>query len=103
MAKRDSKVARKDGTAAKAVRNPPAAGKAQRAPAAAIEGQVPAAAVEQRVLAFVIQASYVAGTIQMKAEGWMDREALRKQLASVRDGASSLLEQLGTAAAKVRK
>jgi hypothetical protein len=57
--------------------------------------------MEQRVLAFAKQAGYVAGTIQLKTEGWMDRETLRKQLASVRDGAASLLEQLGNAAGKV--
>jgi hypothetical protein len=57
--------------------------------------------MEQRVLAFAKQAGYVAGTIQMKAEGWMDREALRKQIASVRDGATQLLEQLGNAAGKI--
>ena len=92
MAKRNSKVARKGGTPARSVPNARAA--------AGMKQRVPAAAIEQRVLAFAKQAGYVAGTIQMKAEGWMDREALRKQLASVRDGASSLLEQLGNAAAK---
>jgi hypothetical protein len=95
MAKRDSKVARQGGTAAK--------GAPKVRAAAGIKPRVPTAAIEQRVLAFAKQAGYVAGTIQMKAEGWMDREALGKQLASVRDGASSLLEQLGSAAAKVRK
>ena len=86
MAKRNSKVARKGGT-----------------PASSVPTARAAAAMEQRVLAFAKQAGYVAGTIQMKAEGWMDREALRTQLASVRDGATQLLEQLGSAAGKIRR
>ena len=84
MAKRNRKVAQEDGT-----------------PATGARGDRAAAGMEQRVLAFAKQAGYVAGTIQMKTEGWMDRETLRKQLASVRDGAASLLEQLGSVAGKV--
>jgi|KBSMisStaDraftv2_1062788.scaffolds.fasta_scaffold428537_2 hypothetical protein len=84
MAKRSRKVAQEDDT--------PATGARRRGAAAGME---------QRVLAFAKQAGYVAGTIQLKTEGWMDRETLRKQLASVRDGAASLLEQLGNAAGKV--
>ena len=53
--------------------------------------------MERQVLAFAKQAGYVAGTIQMKTEGWMDRQTLGKQIASVRDGATRLLEQLGRA------
>jgi hypothetical protein len=51
-------------------------------------------AVEQRVLAFAEQVGRIAGTLQAKAEGWMQRETLQTQLASVRDGAADLLEQL---------
>ena len=86
MAKRSRKVAQEEDT--------PATGARRRGAAAGME---------QRVLAFAKQAGYVAGTIQMKTEGWMDRETLRKQLASVRDGASSLLEQLGNAAGRIRR
>src|SRR5262245_19698720 len=56
--------------------------------------ETPDGAAEQRVLAFAEQLGYVAGTIQQKTTGWMDRETLGKQLASVRDGAVSLLEYL---------
>jgi len=42
----------------------------------------------------------MAGTIQAKAEGWMNRETLNKQIASVRDGAADLLEQLAGGATK---
>lgn len=51
-------------------------------------------AVEQRVVAFAEQLGRIAGTFQAKADGLMDREALKKQIASVRDGAADLLEQL---------
>ena len=57
-------------------------------------------AAEQRVLAFAEQLGRIAGTFQAKAEGWMDREALTKQIASVRDGAAELLEHLAGAATK---
>lgn len=50
--------------------------------------------LEQRVVAFAEQLGRIAGTFQAKAEGWMDREALTKQIARVRDGAAELLEQL---------
>lgn len=51
-------------------------------------------AMEQRVLAFAEQLGRIAGTFQAKADGWMNREALTRQIASVRDGAAELLEQL---------
>jgi hypothetical protein len=60
-------------------------------------------AMEQRVVAFAEQLGRIVGTIQAKAEGWMDRETLNKQIASVRDGATDLLNQLaggGTALPK---
>jgi hypothetical protein len=57
-------------------------------------------AMEQRVLAFAGQLGRIAGTLQAKAEGWMDRDALTKQVAHVRDGAAELLEQLAGGATK---
>lgn len=51
--------------------------------------------MEQRVVAFAEQLGRIVGTVQAKAEGWMDRDALNAQLAGVRDGAADLLEQLG--------
>jgi hypothetical protein len=60
-------------------------------------------AMEQRVVAFAEQLGRMAGTIQAKAEGWMDRETLNKQIASVRDGAADLLEQLAGGATKASK
>jgi hypothetical protein len=51
-------------------------------------------ALEQRVLAFAEQLGRIAGTVRAKTAGWMDGDALKKELASVRDGAAELLQQL---------
>jgi hypothetical protein len=53
--------------------------------------------IEQRLVAFAEQLGRMVGTIHAKAEGWMDRETLNKQIVSVRDGAAHLLEQLADA------
>ena len=60
-------------------------------------------AMEQRVMAFAEQLGRMVGTIQAKADGWMDRETLNKQVASVRDEATRLLEQLAGGAKKATK
>ncbi len=65
-----------------------------------VSGATTADAMEQRVLAFAEQLGRIAGTLQAKAEGWLDRETLNRQIASVRDGASDLLEQIADGAAK---
>ena len=59
-----------------------------------VSGATTNQALEQRLLAFAEQLGRIAGTVHAKAEGWMDREALTRQIASVRDGAAQLLEQL---------
>ena len=51
--------------------------------------------MENRMLAFAEQLGRIVGTVQAKAEGWLDREALNAQISSVRDSASELLNQLG--------
>jgi hypothetical protein len=51
--------------------------------------------VEQQVVAFAEQLGRVVGTVQAKAQGWLDPAALREQVAQVRDSAASLLAQLG--------
>jgi hypothetical protein len=50
--------------------------------------------IEERVVAFAEQLGRLVGTVQAKTEGWMDREALKQQIAKVRDGATDLLDQL---------
>jgi len=56
--------------------------------------------MEQRVVAFAEQLGRIVGTVQARAEGWMNRETLNKQIASVRDSASELLDQLKTTVTK---
>jgi hypothetical protein len=60
-------------------------------------------ALEQRVLAFAEELGRIAGTFQVKAEDSLNREALAKQISSVRDRASKLLEQLVGGATKARR
>ena len=50
--------------------------------------------LEERVLAFAEQLGRIAATVQAKTAGWMDGDALKKDLARVRDGAAALLQQL---------
>jgi hypothetical protein len=66
-------------------------------------GATTADAVQQRVLAFAEQVGRIAGTLQAKADGWMQRETLQTQIASVRDGAADLLEPLAGGATKASK
>ena len=51
--------------------------------------------LEQQVIAYAEQLGRVVGTVQAKAEGWLDRDALNEQMTRVRDGATALLERLG--------
>jgi hypothetical protein len=66
-------------------------------------GNETTAAMEQRLVKFAEQLGRVAGTFQARADGWMDRETLNKQIASVRDGAAELMKQLGVGAKKSPK
>jgi len=63
----------------------------------------PATEVEERVLAFAEQLGRIAGTVQAKTSGWIDGDALKKELARVRDGAADLLHQLTGDATTVAK
>jgi hypothetical protein len=56
--------------------------------------------MENRMLAFAEQLGRFVGTVQAKAEGWLDRDALSAQISTVRDSASELLNQLGGGVAK---
>jgi hypothetical protein len=68
-----------------------------------VSGATAASAMERRVTAFAEQLGRIAGTIQAKAEGWMDRETLNEQITDVRDGAAHLLEQLAAATRAPKK
>lgn len=50
---------------------------------------------EDRVIALAEQLGRIVGTMQAKAGGLMDRDALMQQISQVRNGATQLLEQLG--------
>src|SRR5438132_472473 len=47
--------------------------------------------VEERLNAFAGQLGTLVGTVQAKAEGWLDRRNLAKEIRRIRDGASELL------------
>lgn len=59
--------------------------------------------VEARIVAVAEQFGRLLGTVQAKAEGWLDRQTLSDQLTRIRDGAADLLKHLerGTAAASL--
>ena len=66
-------------------------------------GATTADAMELRLVAFAEELGRFAGAVQAKAEGWMDREMLSTQIASVRDGAAALLKQLAGGGAMAPK
>ena len=66
-------------------------------------GTAMTADMERRVLAFAEQLGRIVGTVQAKTEGLVDREALNKQIASVRDTASELLDQLADGVTNLTK
>ena len=57
-------------------------------------------ATEGRIIALAEQLGRMAGAVQAKAQGWMDGDALSKQVASVRDSATTLLQHLAGIGAK---
>ena len=69
---------------------------AEAKPATASNTASTADAMEQRLVTFAEQLGRIVGTVQAKTEGWMDRDALNKQITGVRDAAGDLLEQLKT-------
>jgi hypothetical protein len=50
--------------------------------------------LDERMLAFAEQLGRIAATVRAKPAGWMDGDALKKDLSRVRDGAADLLQQL---------
>ena len=53
---------------------------------------------EAKVVALAEQLGWFLGTVQGKAEGWLDRDVLRKEVAKIRDGAAQLLQHVEAAA-----
>jgi hypothetical protein len=58
-------------------------------------------AVEARVVAFAEQLGRIVGTVQGKADGWLDSQTLTDQLKRIRDEASDLLDHFGGETASV--
>ena len=54
-------------------------------------------------MAFAEQLGRIVGTIQAKADGWLDGETLPRQVATIRDEATRLLDQLTGGAKKATK
>jgi hypothetical protein len=48
--------------------------------------------LEPRLVAFAEQLGSWLGTVQGKAEGWLDRESLKRHVGRIRDGATELLD-----------
>jgi hypothetical protein len=59
--------------------------------------------LEERLLTFAEQLGRIAGTVQAKTAGWMDRDAMKKELTRVRDGAADLLQHFTADAPAVEK
>lgn len=66
-------------------------------------GRATSDVIEQKVVALAEQLGWFLGTVQAKAEGWLDREALRKEVGRIRDSAVDLLDHVNRASAEARK
>ncbi len=64
--------------------------------------QVKSGDTEARVVALAEQLGWFLGTVQSRAEGWLDREMLRKEVAKIRDGAAQLLQHVDAASRSAR-
>ncbi len=58
--------------------------------------------LEQHVMALAAQLGGFLGTVQARAEGWLDRDALMEEVGRIRDGASELLDVVTRASQKAR-
>ena len=50
--------------------------------------------IEEKLVAFAEQLGGFVGTVQAKAEGWLDRSALTKEIGRIRDSAADLLAHM---------
>ena len=50
--------------------------------------------IEAGVVAFAAQLGTLVGTVQARAEGWLDRKTLSQELGRILDGTADLLEQV---------
>ena len=54
--------------------------------------------VEDRLRAFAAQVGTMVGTVQRRAEGWLESDVLRAEVARIKDSASDLLEYMNSLA-----
>lgn len=75
--------------------------------AAKAAGKDPAAKatseVEQKLVAMAEQLGVFVGRVQAKADGWLDRDALVREVGRIRDVATDLLEQVKRGARTARQ
>jgi hypothetical protein len=53
-------------------------------------------AVEQKIVALAEQMGWLIGTVQARAEGWLDRGTLEEPLTRIREGAADVLANLSS-------
>lgn len=59
--------------------------------------------MDEKVTAFAEELGRIVGTVHGKAEGWLEHQTLKDDLANVRDTAARLLEQLTGGSAPKKK
>jgi hypothetical protein len=59
--------------------------------------------MEPMVIALAEQVGSFLGRVQNKADGWLESEALRRQVSQIRDGATQLLNRVNRAGTAARK
>jgi hypothetical protein len=69
--------------------------KAAKSKPGAVDGNKTNQKVEPMVIALAEQLGAFLGRVQKKADGWLENDALRKQVSEIRDGAANLLKQVG--------
>ena len=55
--------------------------------------------LESGVVKLAEQLGWFVGTVQAKADGWLDSDSLKQQMTQIRDGAAQMLEQVNRAGA----
>ena len=66
-------------------------------------GSTAADGIEPKVIAFAEQLGRLIGTVEARAEGWLDRKTLNAELARIRDGASELIDRMNRARVSLKK
>ena len=66
-------------------------------------GETKSDVVEQKMVELAEQLGWFLGTVRAKADGWLDRENLKKELGRIRDGAAELLDHVNRASDSARK